>query len=90
LNQNALLLVNTEVLNASMHAINCSYGLRIEDSNVKSIHSSSFIGCGSTNNHHGGAITVKNSNIMITNSTFNSNRAIRGAGIFFDCSIDNQ
>ena len=75
---------------SQLNLINCTEGILIESSIVKSISNSSFTNNGNIAQYKGGAIYIFNSQVSISNSTFTNNTAIAGGAIYFDCSsMDN-
>jgi len=66
----------------------------IRESEVESISNSSFMGNGADTLLKGGAFNLFNSKVDISNSSFNSNKALRGGAISFEwdsltkCSLD--
>ena len=56
------------------------------ESKIKMISQCNFINDGAENKSTGGAISLFNSEVIIKNSTFTGNKAIKGGAISFECT----
>ena len=74
----------TEVTNINITSWLESF--EIISSTVTNITDSSFISNGGSSISHGGAIYLRNSDVNIYNTTFQSNKALSGGAISFKCS----
>jgi hypothetical protein len=65
---------------------NVTQSLSIDYSTVEQITNSQFLENGNTTARYGGSISITDSDVSITNSTFNESTATNGAAISFKCS----
>ena len=68
----------------NFHVYNSSNDITLDKSVINLVKNSSFIKVGTSNIRRGGAVYLTNSNATFEDTTFDSNKAIKGGAIYFD------
>ena len=75
--------VITEI--ADFELRNCTQGIKVKSSIINEIRNTNLEDNGNTQFLKGGAISIQDSSIVITNTTISRNGAKEGGGIYFSC-----
>jgi predicted outer membrane repeat protein len=87
LNQTLVILRNSHVREIKNVTISLSVSpLIVENSRIEALSESTFAHNGNSNVLRGGALYLLNSDLNISNSSFENNTAESGGAVYFDCS----
>lgn len=80
------LLSNNVNVITKLSIVNCARGLVIASSIISTIEHSNFTNLGSALIRKGGAISLEDSSINISKNVFNTNSALEGGAVNYECS----